>query len=86
VRGEGESTIGWNSCAGQKLGRFELIATAGQATFGTVSKARDPQLNRVVAIKVPRGGNLSGGADLERFLREARSVVHRVPQGALSNA
>src|SRR5262249_37125555 len=72
---EGVSTIGWNSCTGQKLGRFELIGTAGQGAFGTVYKARDPQLDRVVAIKVPRAGNLAGGADLDRFLREARSVA-----------
>src|SRR5438034_6610487 len=43
--------------------------------FGTVFKAHDPELDRVVAIKVPRAGNLSTGEDLDRFLREARSVA-----------
>src|SRR5581483_11229060 len=47
----------------------------GQGAFGTVYKARDPELDRTVAIKVPRAGNLAGPQDLDRFLREARSVA-----------
>src|SRR5262249_31540133 len=59
----------------RKLGRFELIAKVGAGAFGTVYKARDPELERVVAIKVPRAGGLARAEDLERFLREARSVA-----------
>ena len=55
-----ESTGGWEQAAGQKLGKFELIDTVGHGEFGTVYKARDPELDRTVAIKVPRAGNLSG--------------------------
>src|SRR5262249_30389169 len=43
--------------------------------FGTVYKARDPSLDRVVAIKVPRSGNLATDEDRDRFLREARGVA-----------
>src|SRR5262249_10219809 len=60
---------------GQKLGRFEVLDTVGQGAFGTVYKARDPELDRVVAVKVPRAGNLAGPEELDRFLREARSVA-----------
>jgi len=59
----------------QRLGKFELLDKVGAGAFGTVYKARDPELERVVAIKVPRGGNLTGGAELDRFAREARSVA-----------
>ncbi|HEY7311744.1 MAG TPA: protein kinase [Gemmataceae bacterium] len=59
----------------QRLGRFELLDAVGVGAFGTVYKARDPELDRVVAIKVPRAGNLPGSDDLDRFLREARSVA-----------
>lgn len=60
---------------GQKIDRFEVLDIVGQGSFGTVYKARDPQLDRVVALKVPRAGNLSRPEDLDRFLREARSVA-----------
>jgi WD40 repeat protein/tRNA A-37 threonylcarbamoyl transferase component Bud32 len=73
---ERAATTDWSpGIAGRKLGKYELIDTVGTGAFGTVYKARDPELHRVVAIKVPRAGHLASGADLERFLREARSVA-----------
>src|SRR5215510_11042929 len=59
----------------QRLGRFEILAILGQGGFGTVYQARDPELDRMVALKVPRAGNLAGPQELDRFLREARSVA-----------
>src|SRR5262249_34261454 len=59
----------------QKLGRFELLGVLGHGAFGTVYKAHDPELDRPVAVKVPRAGNLAGPQELDRFLREARSAA-----------
>ncbi|MBY0526392.1 MAG: serine/threonine protein kinase [Gemmataceae bacterium] len=59
----------------QQLGKFELLDRLGAGAFGTVFKARDPELDRLVAIKVPRGGHLTGSVELDRFAREARSVA-----------
>jgi tRNA A-37 threonylcarbamoyl transferase component Bud32 len=59
----------------RKLGKFDLLDTIGFGAFGTVYKAHDTALDRVVAIKVPRAGNLATAEDLNRFLREARSVA-----------
>jgi WD40 repeat protein len=71
---EDDATVTWSEAAcGRKLGRFELLSAVGSGMFGTVYKARDPQLDRTVAVKVPRAGILPGGQDLVRFLREARS-------------
>src|SRR4051795_8110259 len=61
--------------SGQLLGRFTLLDTVGQGAFGTVYRARDPELDRTVALKVPRAGNLAGPQELDRFLREARSAA-----------
>jgi tRNA A-37 threonylcarbamoyl transferase component Bud32 len=72
---EGKSTTGWERPSGETLGKFKLIDAVGQGAFGIVYKARDPELDRVVAIKVPRAGNLAGPQELDRFLREARSVA-----------
>src|SRR5262249_43816672 len=73
---ERESTASWGLRGDQRrLGRFELIEAVGVGAFGTVYKARDPQLDRVVAIKVPRAGSLATDGDRDRFLREARSVA-----------
>src|SRR4051812_27796921 len=69
-------TVSWSPSGGRRtLGKFELIEEVGSGAFGTVYKARDPQLDRTVAIKVPRSGRLADRADLDRFLREARSVA-----------
>jgi WD40 repeat protein/tRNA A-37 threonylcarbamoyl transferase component Bud32 len=59
----------------QRFGKFEVIEVVGQGAFGTVYKAHDPQLGRTVAVKVPRASELAGPQDLDRFLREARSVA-----------
>jgi WD40 repeat protein/serine/threonine protein kinase len=73
---ERESTASWGLRGDQRrLGRFELIEAVGVGAFGSVYKARDPQLDRTVAIKVLRAGNLATSADRDRFLREARSVA-----------
>jgi WD40 repeat protein/tRNA A-37 threonylcarbamoyl transferase component Bud32 len=71
-----DSTATWSPHDGRRtLGRFELIDAVGVGAFGTVYKARDAQLDRTVAIKVPRSGNLGGPEERDRFLREARSVA-----------
>jgi WD40 repeat protein/tRNA A-37 threonylcarbamoyl transferase component Bud32 len=73
---EGESTVAWTPRDGRRtLGKFELIELVGVGAFGSVYRAHDSQLDRTVAVKVPRAGNLAGQEDLDRFLREARSAA-----------
>lgn len=59
----------------EQLGRYTLLNRVGIGAFGAVWKAHDSQLDRIVAVKVPRVGNLPDSKDLDRFLREARSVA-----------
>ena len=57
------------------LDRFELLSELGVGSFGYVFKARDPRLDRIVALKVQRAGSIASQEDIERFLREARSAA-----------
>jgi serine/threonine protein kinase/WD40 repeat protein len=56
------------------LGQFELLERVGIGKFGEVWKARDTQLDRIVAVKVPRKGQLER-SEAEAFLREARAAA-----------
>ncbi|MCI0457420.1 MAG: protein kinase, partial [Gemmataceae bacterium] len=57
------------------LGKFQLLERVGVGAFGAVWKARDTQLDRLVALKIPHAGLLSSQDDLERFYREARAAA-----------
>jgi len=70
----GEDTLSATSGPTKRLGPFELIGPVGGGAFGTVWKARDPRLDRIVAIKVPRHGQLNA-EEAEQFLREARHAA-----------
>jgi tetratricopeptide (TPR) repeat protein/tRNA A-37 threonylcarbamoyl transferase component Bud32 len=68
----------------QRLGRFELLEQVGAGAFGVVWKARDPELGRLVAVKIPHRGHLVSSKDVERFLREARSTAQLRHPGIVS--
>ncbi|HQT00713.1 MAG: serine/threonine protein kinase [Hydrogenophilales bacterium 16-64-46] len=59
-----------------KIGRYEILGEIGQGAMGTVYWARDPLIEREVAIKaVPTQQLREEGTEAEtRFLREARSA------------
>ena len=56
------------------VGRFELLERLGGGAFGTVWRARDPLLDRQVAIKIPRARDFAA-PDVDNLLREARSAA-----------
>jgi hypothetical protein len=65
------------------LGRFELLGRIGVGSFGVVWKARDRELDRLVAIKIPRRGDMSP-QEAETFLREARAAAQLRHPGIIS--
>src|ERR1700674_5145806 len=54
---------------GDRLGPYEILAPIGAGGMGEVFRARDPRLNRDVAIKV------SAAQFSERFEREAKAIA-----------
>ena len=59
------------------LGRYEILEELGRGAMGTVYRARDPKINRIVAVKTIR--TLGNSADdeagnRERFFREAQAA------------
>jgi WD40 repeat protein/tRNA A-37 threonylcarbamoyl transferase component Bud32 len=59
----------------QQLGKFQLLQRVGVGAFGAVWKARDTELDRIVALKISHAGLLAMPADRERFQREARAAA-----------
>ena len=58
-----------------RVGRFEILAELGVGSFGYVFRARDTELDRIVAIKIQRAGRIAHEEDAERFHREAKSAA-----------
>jgi eukaryotic-like serine/threonine-protein kinase len=60
---------------GERIGRYEILAPLGSGGMGEVYYARDPQLERPVAIKVLTASRDATSLQLERFQREARAIA-----------
>src|SRR4029453_16386655 len=58
-----------------RFDKYEVIRRLGRGGMGTVYLARDPALDRFVAIKVLRDALLDDEL-LERFMREARAAAN----------
>ncbi len=62
-----------------RLGRYDIERLIGMGGYGIVFRARDSELNRVVAIKVLAPHLMNSGPARQRFAREAQAsaaVVH----------
>ena len=73
----------WGKC----LGRYELVAELGRGAMGVVYKARDPRIDRFVAVKTISlvGANPEEALEYrERFFQEAQAVGRLVHPGIVT--
>lgn len=55
-------------------GRYQITKEVGHGSMGVVYEAHDPQINRIVALKVLRQDRMGTEAFVTRFLKEAKVV------------
>ncbi len=73
----------------ERIGKYEVTGTLGRGGMGVVYLGRDPDLNRLVALKVLQESLSNDDSFLRRFEEEARAVAqlfhpHILPINALS--
>jgi formylglycine-generating enzyme required for sulfatase activity len=56
----------------ERIGRYRIQKLLGSGSFGEVWLGYDDELDRPVAVKVPRRGRIDGSEAAESFLAEAR--------------
>jgi serine/threonine-protein kinase len=59
----------------QDFGNFELLGEIGRGGMGVIWKARQKDLDRVVAIKMILANHLASRDQVERFVAEARTMA-----------
>ena len=59
----------------RRFGRYELRSLLGRGAMGAVYLAHDPQLDRLVALKIPRPIDADLTTWRERFISEARAAA-----------
>ena len=70
----GDRTLTYKEAEATTIGHFRLLDQIGVGAFGSVWLARDTQLDRDVAVKIPRRGQLDAD-EVEQFIREARAAA-----------
>lgn len=72
---------------GRRFGRYEVIAEVGRGAMGVVYKARDPKIDRLVAIKTISVSGQTPGEEREyreRFFHEAQAAGRLLHPGIVT--
>jgi tetratricopeptide (TPR) repeat protein len=73
--GSASGTSGPHLIEGDRIGPYRLVGAIGHGGMGVVWRARDPRLDRWVALKVMRADVGEGSMGRARLLREAQAMA-----------
>jgi serine/threonine protein kinase len=74
----------FGSRIGARLGTYELLDELDRGGMGIVYRARHPLLDRTVALKVIRSGELADAVEVHRFQTEARAAARLSHPGIIA--
>lgn len=57
-----------------KFGRYHVVKEVGKGAMGVVYRAHDPDIDRIVALKVLRPDRVTSQDFVSRFLKEAKAI------------
>lgn len=57
-----------------QYGRYRIIKELGKGNMGVVFQAHDPQIDRIIALKVLRNDRVTSEDFVARFIKEARAI------------
>ena len=70
----GDETHIFQPSTSKMVGHFRLLEVVGQGSFGTVWRAQDTELDRIVAVKTPKRSAI-GVDETNQFIREAQAAA-----------
>jgi len=57
-----------------QYGRYEILSELGRGAMGVVYRAHDPQIDRLIALKVLREDRVTSNDLVQRFVKEAKAI------------
>jgi serine/threonine protein kinase len=72
----GAASVSYSRLHPTKIGRYTIVKRIGEGGFGQVLLAYDDDLDRPVAIKIPRPDRVSPAHDVDAFLNEAQILAN----------